>query len=153
MNALELLKTDHEKVSSLFEKCESASESSKKQIFTQIKNELDMHTELEETIFYPALEQREELKDLALEAYEEHRQVKTLLREIENLVDGSDKFDAKLKVLKDNVEHHVEEEESEMFTQVERIFPASQLEQLGRQMQALKQNGKRQRSTAPGARS
>ena len=82
-----------------------------KQIFGQIKKELETHARIEETVFYPAMEEYEELRDMVLEAIEEHKQVKTLLREMDELVSDSEKFEPKLKVLMENVEHHAEEEE------------------------------------------
>jgi hemerythrin-like domain-containing protein len=134
-NALEMLKEDHRKVAELFSQAEAAqSEAQRRKLFEQIKTELEAHAHLEETAFYPTLKQRDELKDLVLEALEEHKQVKTLLREIENLVEGSEKFDAKLKVLKDNVEHHVEEEENEMFQKIRQVFQREELEQLGQEL-------------------
>ena len=154
MNALELLKEDHQTVASLFEQAESAEkESQKKRLYEQIASALETHTHIEETIFYPALQEEEELKDMVMEALEEHKQVKTLIREIGNLTDGSEKFDAKLKVMKENVEHHVEEEENEMFPQVEKLFDESQLEELGQQMEEAKQKfGKQRRSASSGGR-
>ncbi|MEP7339892.1 MAG: hemerythrin domain-containing protein [Acidobacteriota bacterium] len=154
MNALDLLIEDHEKVSNLFEQAEGTeNEKKKQQLFEQIKTELETHTHIEETIFYPALQEQEELKDLVLEAFEEHKQVKTLLREISNLTDGSEKFDAKLKVMKENVEHHVEEEETEMFPKVEQFMDETQLEELGQQMEEEKKRfGKQHRATASGSR-
>lgn len=154
MNALDLLMEDHQKVSQLFEQAEGTeNEKKKQQLFEQIKTELETHTHIEETIFYPALQEEEELKDMVLEAFEEHKQVKTLLREISNLSDGSEKFDAKLKVMKENVEHHVEEEESEMFPKVEQFLDETQLEELGQQMEAEKKKfGKTQRATSSGGR-
>jgi hemerythrin superfamily protein len=152
MNGIELLKQDHRKVDQLFKQAEATEDEGKKQeLFEQIKYELEVHTHIEETVLYPALEKREELKDLTLEAVEEHRQVKTLLREISNLVEGSEKFDAKLKVMSENVEHHVEEEEEEMFPKMQQLFSESQIEKLGQELAAAKQEyGKqpRTRSTA-----
>jgi hemerythrin superfamily protein len=150
MNALELLKEDHQKVAGLFKQAEAAEKEQLKQsLFRQIATELETHTHIEESIFYPALREREELKDLVLEAFEEHRQIKTLIREMGNLTDGSEKFDAKLKVMKENVEHHVDEEEHEMFPKVQQHFDESELEQLGRELKAAKQEfGKHQRSTS-----
>jgi hemerythrin superfamily protein len=139
MNALEMLKEDHKKVSDLFAKVEATeSEKQHQELFEQIKAELETHTHIEETILYPALEQHEELKDLVLEAYEEHKQVKTLIREIGRLSDGSEKFDAKLKVMGENVEHHVEEEESEMFPKIRQHFSEQQLVQMGQELEAAK---------------
>jgi iron-sulfur cluster repair protein YtfE (RIC family) len=154
MNALELLKEDHEKVSELFAQVEATEDQKKhKQLFEKIRTELETHTHIEETIFYPALEAEEDLKDMVLEAYEEHKQVKTLLREIERLSNDSEQFDAKLKVMIENVEHHVEEEEGEMFPEVRQIFDASALDRLGQEMEAeKKQFGKQRRTTSTGAR-
>ena len=93
------------------------------------------------------------MKDITLEAYEEHQQVKTLIREVGNLAGGSEKSGAKLKVMKENVEHHVGEEEDEMFPQVRRIFDAADLDQLGQEMEAAKQEySKKQRSSSSGSR-
>ncbi|MDQ3012810.1 MAG: hemerythrin domain-containing protein [Acidobacteriota bacterium] len=154
MNALDLLMEDHQKVSQLFEQAEGTeNEKKKQQLFEQIKTELETHTHIEEAIFYPALQEQEELNDLVLEAFEEHKQVKTLLREISNLSDGSEKFDAKLKVMKENVEHHVEEEENEMFPQVEQFMDETQLEELGQRMEEEKKKfGKQQRTASSGGR-
>lgn len=140
MNALELLKEDHEKVSQLFDKVKATEdETAHKQLFEKIKQELETHAHIEETIFYPSITENEEIKDIVLEGLEEHKQVKTLLREISNLVDGSEKFEAKLKVLIEDVEHHVEEEENEMFPLVENAFDEDQLEELGEQLEEEKQ--------------
>lgn len=141
MNIIELLKEDHKKVAELFAKVE-ATESEKQhlQLFENIKTELETHTQIEETLFYPVLEQYEDLKDMVLEAFEEHKQVKTLLREISVLVEGSEKLDAKLKVMGENVEHHVGEEEDEMFPKVEKLIERQELERLGEEMLKLKKS-------------
>jgi len=140
MDALELLKTDHKNVKALFKKAE-ATENPKqqKQLFEQIKMELETHTHIEETVFYPAIAKNEELKDMVLESLEEHKQVKTLLREMENLTSDSEKFEPKLKVLMENVEHHaVEEEEGKMFPKIRKLMNAAALEQLGQELEAAK---------------
>jgi iron-sulfur cluster repair protein YtfE (RIC family) len=148
MDALELLKQDHEKVADLFEEADDSDDQPQKErIFEKIKTELETHTYIEETVFYPALEKHEDLKELVKEAYEEHRQVKTLLTEITGLVAGSEKFDAKLKVMKENVEHHVEEEENEMFPKVRRVLDDKKLETLGRELAAAKQDGRKRSTT------
>lgn len=154
MNALELLKEDHEKVSALFEQAEATeNQKQKKQLYEQIASELELHTHIEETIFYPAIQEHDELKDLVLESLEEHKQVKTLIREIGNLTGDSEKFDAKLTVMQENVEHHVEEEENEMFPLVEQYLAESQLETLGQEMEAAKMKfGKQKRSASSSSR-
>jgi iron-sulfur cluster repair protein YtfE (RIC family) len=90
MNALELLKADHEKVQQLFKKAEDANPERQRQLFEEIKQELETHTHIEETVFYPAVREADELKDMVLESLEEHKQVKTLLREMENLTSDSE---------------------------------------------------------------
>lgn len=154
MNALEFLKEDHEKVAALFEQAEATKkEQQKKQIYEQIASELETHTHIEETIFYPAIQGEEELRDLVLEAFEEHKQVKTLIREISNLTADSEKFEAKLTVMRENVEHHVEEEENEMFPLVEQYLDEDELEELGQKLEAAKlQFGKQRRATSSSAR-
>jgi len=145
MNALELLKQDHQKVKELFERAEEAQEGkNKKEVFKQIKKELEIHARIEEGIFYPAVEKHEQLKDMVLESYEEHKQIKTLLREIEELVSDSEKFEPKLNVLKENVDHHSEEEEEgKLFPQVRELMDEPALEELGQELEAAK--GKRSR--------
>lgn len=140
MDALELLKQDHQKVKKLFEQAEALEEGKEqKQIFGQIKKELETHARIEETVFYPAMEKYEELKDMVLEAIEEHKQVKTLLREMDELVSDSEKFDPKLKVLMENVEHHAEEEEEgKMFPKVRELVDQTALDKLGQELETAK---------------
>lgn len=148
MDALELLKEDHDKVKHLFEQAQSAeNEKKKRAIFDDIKMELETHSRIEEEIFYPAMEKHDELKDLVLESIEEHKQVKTLLREIDNLKSDSEKFEPKLNVLMENVKHHAEEEEEgKMFPKVRDVCSASDLEELGQELKDAK--GKRQRKAS-----
>jgi hemerythrin-like domain-containing protein len=114
-------------------------------LFEKIKDELDVHTHIEETIFYPFLikEGDEELKDITLEGIEEHRQAKMFLREIASLADESEKFEPKLKVLMEDIGHHVQEEEGEMFPMVEKQFEAEKLEELGSQLEKEKSSFKK----------
>ena len=96
MDAFELLKQDHKKVSKLFSEIESASGQTKSQLFDQLKAELDLHAHIEETVLYPALENTEEAREITLEAYEEHNVVKDLLGELANAGAPNDEWDAKL---------------------------------------------------------
>ena len=145
MDALELLKQDHTKVKELLEKAESAEQGKERTaIFEKIKTELETHARIEEDVFYPAVQKNEELKDMVLESIEEHKQVKTLLREMDNLSKDSEKFEPKLKVLKENVEHHAEEEEEgKMFPKVRKLFSATELQELGAELEAAKGNRER----------
>jgi hemerythrin superfamily protein len=148
MDVLELLKEDHQKVKELFEQAEGNEDQKEKEnIFEDIKTELETHAHVEETVFYPAMEKHEELKDMVLEAIEEHKQVKTLLREIEKLKSDSEKFEPKLKVLMENVKHHAEEEEEgKMFPQIREIVAQEELEQLGQELEAAKNKRTRKAS-------
>jgi hemerythrin superfamily protein len=139
MDALELLKQDHQKVKGLFKEAGVADEKKQKQVFEQIKTELETHTHIEESVFYPSMQKHEELKDMVLESLEEHKQVKTLLREMDNLSSDSEEFEPKPKVLMENVEHHAEEEEEEkMFPKVRKLVNKAELEQLGQELEAAK---------------
>ena len=138
MNPYELLKTDHEKAADLFERIESASGKEKLAAFKKLKDELDVHTMIEETIFYPALKNAAESRDITLEAYEEHRVVKDLLAELAAAKPG-DKWDAKFMVLKENVEHHIDEEENDLFKKAKDVLSTEQAEALGDQMAAEKE--------------
>jgi iron-sulfur cluster repair protein YtfE (RIC family) len=141
MDAFELLKQDHKKVSGIFEKLEPTTENAVKtreELFTRLKNELDIHARIEEQIFYPAIKQAEETRDITLEAFEEHRVVKRLLSELETMPKTDERWGAKLKVLQENVEHHVEEEEGEMFKSARKVLSREQIEELGARMEAAK---------------
>lgn len=148
MDALELLKEDHQKVKELFEQAEETGDQKEKEkIFSEIQAELETHARIEETVFYPAMQQHEELKDMVLESIEEHRQIKTLLKEIDNLKSDSEKFEPKLAVLMENVEHHAEEEEEEkMFPKIRKICSQEDLEKLGEELAAAKTQRQRKAS-------
>ena len=139
MNAFTLLKEDHERVSAIFEKLEQTTEravKTREELFARLKTELENHAQIEEQIFYPALKEAEETRDITLEGIQEHHVVKTLLRELEAMQVDSETWTAKLAVLKENVEHHVEEEEGEMFPKARKALPKERLETLGKGIEA-----------------
>ncbi len=152
MNAIELLKADHDVVAELFEQVEASDESKHPAIFEKIRAELEVHSHIEEAIFYPRLkaEGDKDLVDIALEGIEEHHQVKMFLRELSSLADQSEKFEPKLKVLIEDVEHHVKEEEGEMFPLVESHFDTDVLDELGAEMQAEKKAFQQTQASAAG---
>ena len=149
MDAFELLKADHKKVAALFDQLEAASGREKLGVFNQIKTELELHTHIEETIFYPALEKPAETHDLTLEAYEEHDVVKSLLAEMSGARAADDEWQAKAKVLRESVEHHVDEEENELFDKADDALSDEEIEALGQQMEAEK--ARKQGRSAPPA--
>ena len=139
-NAVDLLKTDHDTVETLFEKVKANEDGNNAATFRKIKEELDVHAHIEEMIFYPHLLDNgdKELKKIVREGIEEHAQVKDLLAELPELSGDSPTFKAKLKVLMENIEHHVKEEEDEMFPMVEDQIPEDTLQRLGSLMQGEK---------------
>jgi hemerythrin superfamily protein len=142
-NAIELLKDDHEQVKALFAQYEAAgprAHQKKKGIAEEVFAELTVHTTLEEELFYPAMKRKtdQDGKDLVAEAVEEHHVVTTLMDELKGLDPADERYDAKFKVLMENVAHHIEEEEDEMFPEAEEVL-GERLERLGQQMQERKQ--------------
>lgn len=141
MDAFTLLKADHKKVAGLMDKIEDTTERATKtreELFTELKSELDIHAQIEETILYPVLEKAKETHDISLEAYEEHKVVKQLLSELESEPKNAEEWTAKFTVLKENVEHHVEEEEGEMFKKARRVLSEEEIEELGTRLEEAK---------------
>jgi len=142
MNAFELLKADHKKVAQIFDKLEPTTEQAVKtrnELFATLKNELEIHSRIEEEIFYPVLKEAAETRAITLEAYEEHKVVKEMLEEMSALPQNSEQWTAKLTLLKESVEHHVEEEEGEMFKKAHEVLSKEQAEVLGMRMENEKQ--------------
>lgn len=138
MNAFTLLKADHKKVAGILEKIDSTTErgvKTREELFTRLKTELDVHARIEETIFYPVLKKADETRDITLEAFEEHRLVKQLLGELDTMGKGEEQWTAKFTVLKENVEHHVEEEEGEMFPKARKVLSEEEADVLGERME------------------
>jgi hemerythrin superfamily protein len=148
MDALELLHEDHAKVKELFEEAEGTeNQKEKERIFEEINSELETHARIEETVFYPAMQKHQELKDMVRESLEEHKQIKALLKQIHNLKSGSEKFDSKLQVLIENVTHHAEEEEeAKMFPKIRKICSQEELDKLGTELETAKNKKQRKAS-------
>ena len=151
MNAFQLLKEDHQKVSGIFQQLESTTERAEKtrtELFARLKEELDVHARVEETIFYPAIKQAAETREIVLEGFEEHHVIKMLLKELESVPVDTEQWSAKLKVLQENVEHHVEEEEGEMFQKARQVLTEEQINELGARMEEEKKRLQEQTKTA-----
>ncbi|CAN5599521.1 hemerythrin domain-containing protein [soil metagenome] len=137
MNALRLLKDDHKKVKELLEELDSTSEektAEREELFGRVRKEMEVHEAIEEEIFYPALKEHPKARDIVLEGYEEHNVVDKLMGEMSELSVEDERWEAKLSVMKENIEHHIEEEEEEMFEQAEAAFDDGDLESLGDRM-------------------
>jgi hemerythrin-like domain-containing protein len=151
MDAMNLLKEDHQKVKKMLAELESTTErgvKTREELFTKVKQELVVHEAIEEEIFYPALKEHPKTKEIALEGYEEHHVVDTVMAEIEGVAYDDEKWGAKFTVMKENLEHHIEEEEGEMFKQARQVFDEDELAQLGESMKARKEDLIRQQAAA-----
>ena len=144
-NAIAILKDDHEKVTKLFKQFKSAdnanNDSKKSAIVEEIAAALKVHASVEEEIFYPAVKKAraEETKDEVREAYEEHKQIKALLAALSKTASDDETFDSKVKVLQEDVEHHVKEEEGQMFPDAKKFLGNEKLQALGEQIAARKE--------------
>jgi len=141
MDALRLLTDDHDKMRKLLDELETTTErgvKTREELFSKIKGELTIHEIIEEEIFYPALKEHPKAKDIVLEGYEEHHVVDTVMAELEDLPVDDESWGAKAKVMKENVEHHMEEEEGEMFQKARQVFDRDELEALGTRMERRK---------------
>ncbi len=144
MDALTLLKDDHDRVKKMLAEGEETTERAEKtrtELFATLKSEMMLHERIEEEIFYPALKSHPKAKEIVLEGYEEHHVVDEIMGELEATDVTDETWSAKFKVMKENIEHHIEEEEGDMFKQARQVFAADELETLGARMQELKQLG------------
>ncbi len=145
MNALDLLKKDHEEVKALFKKAEELGEratTSRRDLFEQIDEAITLHSKIEEKLLYPPFKERakkSEQKDEVLEAYEEHGVAKRLIKELEGLEPTDERYKAKIQVLGEAVKHHADEEEKEMFPMARQLFSEEELEEMGEQIIAMKE--------------
>jgi hypothetical protein len=141
MNAISLLTQDHRNVEHLFNRFEAAeSPEEKRSITDKVIEQLSVHAELEEQFFYPAVSARLEERGEVLEAVEEHHMAKLALWELERLPSSAPNFDAKFTVMKENVLHHVGEEEGDggIFEQARKVLKANELEELGNRMEGAR---------------
>jgi hemerythrin-like domain-containing protein len=148
-DAIALLKADHDKIRGLLGELEETTERAtgkREKLLAAIEQELKLHTKIEEEIFYPAFRdsaKKKDDKDLYYEAIEEHHVVDLVLPEIKKTAVDSDEFSAKAKVLKDLVEHHAEEEESEMFPRARKLMDHDELWRLGEELAKAKESGQK----------
>jgi hemerythrin-like domain-containing protein len=141
MDAIALLKADHEKAKKLMSELEDTTErgvKTREQKWTKLLKELTIHENIEEEIFYPALAEHPKAKDIVLEAMEEHHLVDDIVEQLKDTPFDDEHWAAKFKVTKENVEHHIEEEETEMFKVARQVFSNDQLDELGSRLEATK---------------
>jgi hemerythrin superfamily protein len=141
VDALALLKKDHDQVKKLLKDLDDTTDraiKTRQDLFERLKFSLTVHEQMEEAVLYPALKEHAETKEIVLEAYEEHDVVDTILGELEQTPFDDETWHAKLTVMRENLLHHIQEEEDEMFGQVRRLFDKATLESLGEQMRTIK---------------
>lgn len=143
-DAISMLKEDHKKVKEMLSQLEKTSErgaKTRERLMKQIETEIKIHSQLEEELFYPAFMEAAEKRDdekMFHEASEEHHVVDMVLPEVNETEFDSVEFAAKAKVLKDLVEHHIEEEEKQMFPRAKKSLDTEQLKDLGQQIERRK---------------
>jgi iron-sulfur cluster repair protein YtfE (RIC family) len=140
MDAIQLLKQQHDEVRELFGKYEKAKEvREKEEAFVRLADCLSAHTTIEEKRFYPAIYEGEEMDKKLREAVEEHLAAKRILADLLDMDPSDPQFDAKMQVLQEQVDHHLEEEEEELFEMVKKSRSSDALQKLGKQMEELYQ--------------
>jgi hypothetical protein len=146
MDAITLLKGDHDRIKDLIARIEGADDRAVKSrgtSFKQLVHELAVHEGLEEELLYPALRDHEKTHDLVLESYEEHHVLDQLVAEMEELPVADETWSAKLTVLKENLEHHIGEEEHDLFKSAKRILGKAGLVELGLAMERMRRAAER----------
>jgi hemerythrin-like domain-containing protein len=137
MNAIELLENDHKKMKKLLGDLEDTTRRAAKtreELFEKIRTQLTAHETIEEEIFYPALKEHPKAKDLVLEGYVEHHVADLIVNELATAPTTDEEWGAIAKVLRETIEHHIEEEEGELFKVARQVLDADQLANLGDRM-------------------
>jgi hemerythrin-like domain-containing protein len=138
--ATDFLKKQHRSVEKLFKEVEKTEDARRRrQLLDQIESELKLHTKLEEEVFYPAVREvgTAKAEEMVDEAFEEHHVVDLVLGELPQVDPEDERFEAKMTVLSELVEHHVEEEEKEMFPLAEKKLGAERMKELAQQLEQM----------------
>jgi len=145
MDALTLLRRDHDVIKPLLQQLKETTDRAEKgrsELFSRIKADLTIHELIEEEIFYPALRAHPRAKEIVLEGYEEHDVVSRLMGELDGMEPTDERFGPKANVMAENIEHHIEEEEGEMFTKARQAFDRDELETLGQRMERRRETAR-----------
>ena len=139
MDAIEMLISQHKEVDGLFKQIEAAKSDDKKSaLFAELADKLAVHATIEEKHFYPAVKAKR-TEDILLESLEEHLGIKRVLADLLATEASDDTFDAKIKVLKEQVEHHVEEEQTDLFPKVKKLLDSETLMAIAQEMTATQE--------------
>jgi hemerythrin-like domain-containing protein len=140
-DAIELLETDHRRMEALLAQGDETTARGVKtrtELLNTLTRELNAHELIEEKVLYPALQSHPQAKDIVLEGYQEHHVADLIVQELHRLARNDEQWGPKFKVLKENIEHHIKEEEGEMFRTARGIFSREELQQLGALMAKMK---------------
>jgi hypothetical protein len=146
MDALTLLETDHRRLEDLLKRGEDTTERARKQrtgLLNTITAELGAHELIEEKLLYPALKKHPEAHDIVLEGFQEHHVADLIVKELHEVATDDEQWGAKFKVLKENIEHHIQEEEGPMFRTARGVMSREELQALGAQMARMKRRTER----------
>lgn len=140
MDALDLIKQDHKRLKKLLEQTLDAQGADRETCMDHLRTELVAHERMEEEVLYPRLRDEKKARESVLEGYEEHHVADIILDELLDVPPETDLWKAKVKVLKENVEHHMDEEESELFKKARAVLDSDELDRLGNQMAEIKRS-------------
>ena len=149
MDAITLLENDHRRLEDLLKQGEETTEAATKgrrELLRTITAELGVHELIEEKLLYPALKKYPEARDIVLEGFEEHHVADLILKELQDAPVGDEQWAAKFKVFKENIEHHIEEEEGPMFRTARGVMSRDELQALGAQMAKMKRDAEKGRT-------
>ena len=147
-DAITLLETDHRRLEDLLKRGEETTEraaTTRTELLKTITAELAVHELIEEQLLYPALKKYPEARDIVLEGFQEHHVADVILKELHAVATSSEQWGAKFKVLKENIEHHIEEEEGPMFRTARGVMSREELQALGAQMAKMKRGAESRR--------
>lgn len=140
-DAIQLLESDHRRFEALLKQGEDTTEAARKgrtELLEALTVQLNAHELMEERVLYPTLQSHAEARDIVLEGYEEHHVADLIVKELQLVATDDERWGAKFKVLKENIEHHIQEEEGEMFRLARGIFSKEELMDLARRMRELR---------------
>jgi hypothetical protein len=140
-DALSLLEKDHRRFEQLLKQGEETTENAVKgrtALLRTISAELNLHELVEEKVLYPALKLHPEAKDIVLESFQEHHVADLIVKELHEVATDDEQWGAKFKVLKENIEHHIQEEEGPMWRTARAVFGQDELRQLGARLARMK---------------
>src|SRR3954467_6743330 len=140
MDALDLIKQDHKRLKKLLEETLEAEGAEREHRMNHLRTELVAHERMEEEVLYPRLRDEKKARESVLEGYEEHHVADVILDELLDVPPETDMWKAKVKVLTENVEHHMEEEENELFKKARAVLDRNELERLGERMAQIKRS-------------